>query len=83
MGRRLTGRRSNNRKKMSEQMRITVDLDEAICALKGLSKVEGEIAIKFQNCELQNEAIEHFRNECALKAAIKVIKKMSVICFSV
>jgi hypothetical protein len=26
---------------MSEQIRITVDLDEAICALKGLSKVEG------------------------------------------
>ena len=84
MGRRLTGRRSNNRKKMSEQTRITLDLDEAICALKGLSKAEEKIAIKFQNCGLQDEAMEHFGNERALKTAIKVIKKqLSVICFSV
>lgn len=48
---------------MSEQIRITVDLDEAIYALKGLSKAEEEIAIKFQNCGLQDEAMEHFRNE--------------------
>lgn len=83
VGRRLTGRRPNNRKKMSEQIRITVDLDEAIYALKGLSKAEEEIAIKFQNCGLQDEAMEHFRNERALKTAIKTIKEqMSVICFS-
>lgn len=84
VGRRLTGRRPNNRKKMSEQIRITVDLDEAIYALKGLSKAEEKIAIKFQNCGLQDEAMEHFRNERALKTAIEVIKKHTpMICFSV
>lgn len=69
---------------MSEQISITVGLDEAIYALKGLSKAEEEIAIKFQNCGLQDEAMEHFRNECALKTAIEVIKKHTpMICFSV
>lgn len=69
---------------MSGEIRITVNLDEAIYALKGLSKAEEEIAIKFQNCGLQDEAMEHFRNERALKTAIKVIKKHTpMICFSV
>lgn len=69
---------------MNEQMKIIMDLDEAICVLKRLSKAEDELVTEFRNCGMQEEMMEHFRNECALEIAIKAMKKqVSVSRFSV
>lgn len=69
---------------MDEQMKITMDLDEAICVLKGLSRAEEELVTKFRACGMQEEMMEHFRVECALEIAIKAMgKQVSVSRFSV
>lgn len=68
---------------MDEQMKITMDLDEAICVLKELSKEREELVTTFRNLGMQEAEMEHFRVECALEIAIKAMKKqVSVSRFS-